>query len=382
MNQNNAVLMFSIDENRIITIDQVSSYGILPYYLQTRKNLDGRHIKLWLEKRIIPELRPRIKDLLAAYGLTERFEVTLKNHSLSLSDSYWTKLVDDDISWAEINFFDNSYSQDTGLFLLGNKNISVDALSPDICTTGIQPKLWIKNNGIDYLMKFGRAPYYQEPTNEVVCSQIAMTFPALNAVKYEEIRYADRQASICKNFICKGLELVPAYYVYDQKEDVVGNTYSSLIHKAKNLGMDIREFLNELIILDYIINNRDRNLGNIAFLRDMDTGEFLGPAPVFDNGNSMWFNEMPVLNTDLDGPCKPFAKTFEKQLNLIKSVNIKYSELSFYVAKAVESFKGRMEIERCERIEKLLDHRLKKVEQGYVRQHTWSIDKNGIELIQ
>ena len=41
------------------------------------------------------------------------------------------------------------------------------------------------------------------------------------------------------------------------------------------------------MVFDAIICNQDRHLGNFGYLIDNDTGKYLRPAPIFDNGFSL-----------------------------------------------------------------------------------------------
>lgn len=43
----------------------------------------------------------------------------------------------------------------------------------------------------------------------------------------------------------------------------------------------------DLMLFDSIIANQDRHYGNFGYLVDNNTGEFLKPAPIFDNGLSL-----------------------------------------------------------------------------------------------
>ena len=43
-----------------------------------------------------------------------------------------------------------------------------------------------------------------------------------------------------------------------------------------------------MLMIDYIIQNTDRHLGNFGFIRNVETGKFIGPAPLFDNGTAFW----------------------------------------------------------------------------------------------
>ena len=45
-----------------------------------------------------------------------------------------------------------------------------------------------------------------------------------------------------------------------------------------------------MMVFDALICNTDRHLTNFGILRDSRTGAFLGSAPLFDNGRSLFFN--------------------------------------------------------------------------------------------
>ena len=71
----------------------------------------------------------------------------------------------------------------------------------------------------------------------------------------------------------------------------------SLFHPFKKaclqLGMkeqDFHYFMDYEIMTDYLLSNTDRHMNNIALMRNPDTLELLGFAPIFDSGNSMFYN--------------------------------------------------------------------------------------------
>ena len=47
-----------------------------------------------------------------------------------------------------------------------------------------------------------------------------------------------------------------------------------------------------MLVLDYLIVNEDRHLNNFGLIRNAVTLEWVGVAPLYDNGNSMWFNRV------------------------------------------------------------------------------------------
>ena len=47
---------------------------------------------------------------------------------------------------------------------------------------------------------------------------------------------------------------------------------------------------------DFLMTNKDRHLANFGLLRDSNTLECIGPAPIFDTGNSMFYDGAAVVN--------------------------------------------------------------------------------------
>ena len=48
-----------------------------------------------------------------------------------------------------------------------------------------------------------------------------------------------------------------------------------------------------MLVFDAVIYNEDRHFGNFGVLRDNRSGKITGPAPVFDNGVSLFNYAMP-----------------------------------------------------------------------------------------
>lgn len=48
-----------------------------------------------------------------------------------------------------------------------------------------------------------------------------------------------------------------------------------------------------MFVFDAVIYNEDRHFGNFGLLRDNHTGKLIAPAPIFDNGLSLFAHSMP-----------------------------------------------------------------------------------------
>ena len=94
---------------------------------------------------------------------------------LSLSDHYWVKPAGSNLSWDEVNFFENGFSPDVGDALLGklSKTSDIDLRSPDWTCDGNLRKRWAILDGKRCLVKAGSGPFHQQPFNEVIASKMA-----------------------------------------------------------------------------------------------------------------------------------------------------------------------------------------------------------------
>ncbi len=77
------------------------------------------------------------------------------------------------------------------------------------------------------------------------------------------------------------------------KKSNQSNYYETYIQYCGEHGIDInymREFMEYQILTDFIITNTDRHLNNFGVIRDSKSLQLVKPAPIFDSGNSMFYN--------------------------------------------------------------------------------------------
>lgn len=94
---------------------------------------------------------------------------------LSLSDQYWVQPEDSGLTWKQINFFENPFSEDVGDVLLGKATDAAgfDLRSPDNTSDGYLKKRWKIIGGKRCLLKAGSNPFMQQPFNEAAASLVA-----------------------------------------------------------------------------------------------------------------------------------------------------------------------------------------------------------------
>ena len=235
----------------------------LPIGIPVRNEIaDRAAFNDWWRDRSIPASRSGVREALESLGVADTKMLLVRCYGLSLSDQYWICPEGAELRWEDINFFQNDFSEDIGDVLFGERK-KKDALnfsSPDSTSDGNLKKRWKIIDGKRCLIKGGSNPFRQQPFNEVIASGI-----------------------------------------------------------MERLGIgNITPFLDRMLVLDYIIANEDRHFNNFGALRNAETLEWLGMAPIYDSGSSLGYDKMPgQMRSEKDVVCKPFKNHHAEQLKLV-----------------------------------------------------------------
>ena len=247
----------------------------------------------------------------------------LKSYALSLSDHYWIRPAGEDLKWEAINLFENDFSPDIGNILFGgDPPEQVDFMSPDSTTDGRSQKKWIVVDGKRLLMKAGSGDYQQEPFNELIASAI-MRRLGISHVPYTLTFERDKPYSLCETFVTLETEFVPAFRVIQViRHDGYGSALPHLLRCTDALGIpNVRSDIEKMLVLDYIIANTQRHWNNFGFIRNADTLEWHGLAPIYDCGTSLEFHAYGLNTTS-----KTFRSTHSQQINLVHDLSWFYSD--------------------------------------------------------
>ena len=332
MNKNKKIFDFIYDEEEHIIVDFERNYPLnedyAPFGLIKNNEINKVEFNKWWKNRQIPASRNGLKEVLHNSNIYDNDNFDLldsKAYCLSLSDQYWVKSIDEDIKWEKINFFDNEFSEDIGkiLFSGGKTSLKLNLNTPDMTSNGNYEKRWKIIDGDRYLLKAGSKIYNQEPFNELIATKLYERLLNKNEyVEYSVIYDNERAISKCKNFITKDTELVPAWKINDFFEfENDENKYTHYLKCLNTLGIkDAETLINKMIVCDFIIANKDRHFNNFGVIRDVNTLEFVGVAPIFDNGCSLWYdeNDMYVGEFFLTKPFDDYEKT---QIRLVKNLD-------------------------------------------------------------
>ena len=352
-------------------IDAVYAPEHLPVGVPIRQGrVDRAGLNDWWTERSIPASRSGVREALETLEISNTKMLLVRCLGLSLSDQYWIKPDGTEITWEQINVCDNTFSDDIGDVLFGanKKSNALDFSSPDSTSDGNLKKRWKIIDGKRCLIKGGSNPFRQQPFNEVIAAGI-MERLGIPHVSYSVTWNKEAPYSVCEDFITSDTELVPAWrIVQTQKKRNEVSAYRHFVNCAEALGIpDVVQFLDRMLVLDYIIANEDRHLNNFGAIRNAETLEWLGMAPIYDSGSSLGYDKVAAeIRRGQNIFCKPFKNHHEEQLKLVSNFSwIDFDRLSDIRELIVETLSsdGAKEYMGESRIEAIADAAQQRVQQ-------------------
>ena len=265
----------------------------------------------WLERRVIPKNRAFVDEILRSLKLPANDTKGIIDvcKGLSLNDSYWVVPHGFPGKFGQYNLYENRFSEILALVAYTGIGASDAAFttSPELTTNGMLPKAWrlIENDGI-YLYKggtSGAANTGNEPYSEYYASQIARVM-GLNAMEYDLENWKGILASKCRLFTDIDTSFIPIGRIVR-----AGGLKACLDYYA-GLGRAYVEAVRSMLVFDAVIYKEDRHFGNFGLLRDNHTGKVSAPAPVFDNGVSLFNYAMLSDMKELDEYAKTRAPAY------------------------------------------------------------------------
>ena len=355
----------------ITRVDDVHNAAHIPIGIAYKNDiLDRKALNKWWYGRSIPASRQGIQQALAILRIGSTQELIDKSYGLSLSDQYWIKEKGSSLEWAEINFFTNDFSRDIGDILFGGHSSSekIDLMSPDNTSDGWLRKKWTIIDGKRCLIKGGSGVNQQEPYNEVIASEL-MEKLNIPHVPYRIIMQGDYPYSVCEDFIDADTELISADYIMkSQKKANHLTTYQHYLNCCAAFGIsNAQQAVDQMIVIDYLLANTDRHYNNFGAIRNANSLEWIGSAPIYDSGTSLWCNTPTKLIRPLasDLPSKPFKETHEEQLKLVSSFDwVNFEALQHFGNRVCEIFAESpyLDSERCVCLSSALDQRIERLE--------------------
>jgi hypothetical protein len=260
----------------------------------------------WLGRRVIPKNRTFVEEILRSLSLSPNDTKGIIDvcKGLSLNDSYWIVSAGFQGKFADFNLYENRFSEILSLVAYTGVTQSDAAFttSPELTTNGMLPKAWrfIEDEGI-FLYKGGTSGFAntgKEPYCEYYASQVAAAM-GIDAVRYDLENWKGILASTCKLFTDIDTAFIPIGRI------VKTGGLDAVIKYYDERGGKFSDAIRDMLVFDALVYNEDRHFGNFGLLRDNHTGEIIAPAPVFDNGISLFALAMPNDYANLD----EYAKT-------------------------------------------------------------------------
>jgi hypothetical protein len=324
MHKQTPVIDVNIDEETktIVDIGHIHDLKRMPPGVSYENKIMRGRLNQWWNLRGIPASRDGIENALELLKIENTRELSIRGLGLGLSDHYWIRPEKSTLEWDDINYYAHDFSEDIGNALFGEKtkDKTIKLLSPDVASNGNLKKRWKIVHGKRVLVKGGSGPYYQEPVNEVVASLLLrrLKIPHTDYHLYFE---GDKPLSICENFTDESTEFIGAWDIFNSvKKNERHSEMDHYLECCNRLGIpDVREGLEKMLAFDFLIVNTDRHYYNFGAVRNSDTLEWLGPVPIFDCGNSLWYQSADtMINPEFDMESKPFRNYHSDQIKLVK----------------------------------------------------------------
>lgn len=316
--KNDDVAVISIDETGAITrVAEKVQRELLPF----GTGGDRTKLKKWWRNRAVPISQENIRNYLHEEGISSAEMYLTRNLGLSMTDCYWVKPVESDLTWEKVNLFTNDFTladKRSGTLVQAGSAAGLFetyGFTPASSVQGELRKKWIIEKGTRYLVKGNYGSSCQQSLNEVFASLLHKRQGWKNYIPYnlcklkaklDQTEPVGALGCCSRAFTDENLEFISGYEVCDsRKKDNAVSEYESFIQICVENGLEeetVRTFLEYQIMTDFVITNTDRHLNNFGVLRDSNTLRFVRMAPIFDSGNSMFwrtgFLEIPYEKAD------------------------------------------------------------------------------------
>ena len=321
---------YSEESHSVIEVTEIRNEKHVP--IGTRKNgsLSLKRLNYWYVRRAIPGYRVGLNTLLSRLSVSSPMDLVEFTHAVSVSDTYWIKKENEELSWDEVSFFRHSFDQEgfaRAIFSpINNKAPDSARLTPNNNTAGFHRKAWMKRNGSLSLLKGGYPFYQMEPVNEWLAGMVADNIGA-DCLPYTTEVYENNLVSVCAAFTDEHTDLVTAEMIL-MEYGITDQEAKSYIRIGKEHGItDSQERFSDQCLLDYLLLNTDRHAQNMGVLVDADTMEWKQNAPVFDTGTALacLVEDSAILDEARYQECTLFAK--RKQSS---DILLPYIDLSRY----------------------------------------------------
>lgn len=349
---------------------------------------DGTFVREWWRERAIPETRRGIMQVLNYLKEPTNQSLMLSGYGLGLTDHYWLQPLDKELYWQDINYFQNAFSDDLGDLLTDTGAVNFDdkisRFSPSSSVNGEMKKKWVIRNGVRHLMKVNFNDYGQQAVNEVIAGELYKLSGWTNYVPYlhERAKMGGKEypCSLSPLFTSNEKEFVPAYQlIRNVKIRNDSSSYEAIISQAVLNGIleiEVRRQLEYTILTDFLLSNTDRHFNNFGFMRNAETGRLFAMAPIFDTGNSLFYNQefIPAGEHLLELRTASFCKREVDLLRYVKDYSlVNLESLKGFPDKVSQLLSDHTDMprERAEKIAGTVEQKLQFLDKLYHGKKIW-----------
>lgn len=244
--------------------------SFMPYnlYLEEKEDVDTlvsniTNFNYWCATRVLTLDRTYAKEILNSIGMTqavtdrERAQIALSYRCASLTDIFWVRKKGEEISFSEVNLFQN-HLDDTfiDIALKGRQyTVQNEFLARDLATNGCFPKAWRRSRDGFQLLKDGGEDAVER---ELLASQICRCFK-LSQVLYERDYFDGESVTVSDNITSLDYSIcsLESFEIYSLNHNRDTKKYILSLDKYNYYMMNV---------IDYLVGNTDRHWGNWGVL--------------------------------------------------------------------------------------------------------------------
>jgi len=299
MNKNKKILIAEFIEgkgefSRIIEIDNLNYAPLIIKNQYERHSVNIEDLNRWFQDRGIPNDREELERLKTRLHFSDPKDILNNFYGLSLVDHYWLKPLDSELNYEDINFFQHEFNTKDFISATFKDKFSgfsiLDALkTPNNTTNGRRKKAWTIEEEKRYLLKGDYQNQILKPFHEVLASEIC------KRLNFEYVPYTlevidNKVVSKCASFLDENTEFISAKEILNGKNNIINksNIYEEYVMQLRIHGVKkIKEKLENMFVLDYIMMNKNRNLENFGIIRNVENLKWVNTAPIFGNATTL-----------------------------------------------------------------------------------------------
>lgn len=318
-------------DRRVASVYEDGRCGIfypsfLPYnlYLEKGEDIDTRLNNLnnfyyWCASRVLTLDRAYAKEIMNSIGAKQsgtdkdRAAIALSYHALTLTDVFWTRAINEKLSFCDISLYRHSLSNAFADVSLCGRQLTAqnaELLAPqdaagDIGTSGVAPKAWVRKDGAFYLLKDGN---FRDVNAELLASKIVGCFN-VSHIAYSQAIFENTAVSECRSITSEEKSIVPFSYIEIYCANHNRSAFGTVLEKD-SYGYYMMN------IVDYLIGNTDRHWGNWGFFVDNKTNKLICLHPLMD------FNKAFLSYDSIEGAiCQTTERKISQKEAALEAVN-------------------------------------------------------------